>query len=1323
MKSVQKIYEMASHVLNAFYYNNDKTRQVDDISKLDQEDLLGKDFSNSSAIVEKKIMEKISEDITSSIGVSEIIEKTYENINGLVDATVFLIGVYNKKRNCLDIENSIEKGVKLPSVSIDLSDTTKPATVCFNKREIIVINDRERDYSKHMEQPPNAVIGKAPESIIYCPLVADNETIGVISVQSFNKNAYEEDDILIIKNISRHIAIALNLALSYREMGDHVKRQSWEIEQTYKNTRILNEIGQDISSSLSTKEIVQKAYKNINSLMDASVFAIALYNEENETLTFDGTMEKGRELPFYEQEIDEDIRLAAKCFLNKQEIILHEFDDQKKLLNKIVEPSAGEIPESVIYLPLAAKNKTIGVISVQSFKKNAYSRYHIDLLRNLAIPTAIALENAQLYEHLEEQVDNRTQELTQEHKRLEKAYESMRVLNEIGGVITSSLSIKDVIRSTYASINSLMDAAIFTIAIYNKEKNALTFELVMEKNEEYPGYVQSLDEENRLAVECFKSQEEFIIHELADQKKYVSKVVTPHVGEISESIIYLPLKSKDEIIGVLSVQSFKKSAYSVYHIELLRNLAVIIPVALENALLYKKMEDQVKERTLEIEESHKNTKELNEIGQEISSSLSVREIIQKIYPKVNKLMDASSMCIGIYNERKKVIEFNDGIENGDTLPGFTFGLEDDRPGIYSFNNKVEVIINDYTKEINKYREKAQSPPAGVETESLIYFPLISKGKAIGLFTIQSQKKHSYSKYQVDLMRNLSVFITAAVENTLLYESLEIKVNERTQELVKEKESAEFEREEAKYQRKRAEESEKFKEQFLASMSHEIRTPMNAILGMTNLLLDKNINEESKPYLESIQKSSENLLVIINEILDLSKIEAGKMKLENTDFSLNEMMSLIYETMGYKAREKNLEFKLDYDQAIPKLLIGDPTRIQQILINIIGNAVKFTEEGSIEVSVKKVGRLTGKTCPVRFEIKDTGIGMTKEQQKKVFQSFSQASDDTTRKYGGTGLGLTISSRLISLFNSEIKLKSAVGKGSTFCFTIKLPVSDKQEVVKVQNTVPAEYLDTLQGAKILIVEDNEYNQIVAKETLELKIKNVVIQQAYNGKQALAMIADQKSEDIPDLILMDVNMPIMDGLEATRKIRELEDERGKIPIVALTASVIKKDLKMCFQAGMNGFVPKPFKIVDLIEAIYRATQEEESARIIFEQEQKEDLRNTTHITSLDFLRDFTDGDEVRMIKYINMYLAMVKRDIPKLDKLLKNKQLPELKNLIHSMKPHLDFMGMSYGRSLAEKIESSITEKSDEKVIIKQVDELKTMLHRSIDELQEENILANP
>jgi signal transduction histidine kinase/CheY-like chemotaxis protein len=373
---------------------------------------------------------------------------------------------------------------------------------------------------------------------------------------------------------------------------------------------------------------------------------------------------------------------------------------------------------------------------------------------------------------------------------------------------------------------------------------------------------------------------------------------------------------------------------------------------------------------------------------------------------------------------------------------------------------------------------------------------------------------------------------------------------------------------------------KAKSDFLSNMSHEIRTPMNAILGLTELLLEENFTGGNLENLKSIKYSADNLLVIINDILDFSKIEAGKITFENINFDLRLRMAELKKTFDYRAKEKGLEFNVTVPENIPHYIKGDPYRLNQILFNLVGNAIKFTSKGFVEVKTSINESEESDKINLVFEIVDSGIGVPEHKQNKIFESFTQAYTDTTRKFGGTGLGLAITKNLTALQGGYINIKSKVGSGTTFTVEIPFEVGNADAIEKQDKTEKDLILD-LSEIKILLVEDNLMNQFVAKQFF--KKWNNEISIANNGLEAIEILV---KDDSFDLVLMDLQMPELSGFEATEVIRaeHTKVKNRNIPIIALSADAFQETRRKVLEAGMNDFVTKPFKPEELYHKIVK-------------------------------------------------------------------------------------------------------------------------------------------
>lgn len=379
-------------------------------------------------------------------------------------------------------------------------------------------------------------------------------------------------------------------------------------------------------------------------------------------------------------------------------------------------------------------------------------------------------------------------------------------------------------------------------------------------------------------------------------------------------------------------------------------------------------------------------------------------------------------------------------------------------------------------------------------------------------------------------------------------------------------------------RERAEAATRAKQQFLSVMSHEIRTPLNGILGTINLLVQEDPRPDQMEYLKTLEFSGNHLLSLINDILDFSKIEANRIQFEAVTLDIREVVENLLKIFSFKAQDKGITITSEIDPAIPQFVKGDPVRLNQILNNLVGNALKFTEKGGINVRVRLNGPITPDEVPLYFEVEDTGIGIPEDKTEIIFDMFSQADTNTTRRFGGTGLGLAITKKLVELQGGSIGVRSRLGEGSTFFFnlTFKNVAEGAGEIEK-----PADFLESLEGIRILLVEDNKINQMIAQKFLTRWGASIEI--AENGLQAVEKIQSKNF----DIVLMDLQMPELDGYQATQQIRKMEDDYfKKIPIIALTASTLAEVKESLEKFGLNDMITKPFIPGELNQKIYHYT-----------------------------------------------------------------------------------------------------------------------------------------
>jgi PAS domain S-box-containing protein len=468
--------------------------------------------------------------------------------------------------------------------------------------------------------------------------------------------------------------------------------------------------------------------------------------------------------------------------------------------------------------------------------------------------------------------------------------------------------------------------------------------------------------------------------------------------------------------------------------------------------------------------------------------------------------------------------------------------------------------------------------------------------------------------------------------------------------------------------------QKAKEQFLANISHEIRTPINGIAGMAGLLSQDPSPEDREMYLNAIKHSAENLKVIINDVLDLTAIEAGKLRFEKIAFNLKDLLPALISTFAYQAKEKKLSLDYSISEKLNRILLGDPVRLNQVLINLISNAVKFTHKGKINVKCS-VEKQQKDICWVRIEVTDTGVGIPFEKLNTIFESFSQADESVTRKYGGSGLGLTIVKQLVELQQGKITVRSEEHEGSTFIVLIPYTVGRTQNLTK--STSPVIKVmdeDLTKNLRVLLVEDNDINRLYAKSILKNWHCHTDI--AENGLVAIEKVKN----NYYDVVLMDVQMPVMDGYEATRAIRMMKSPFKDIAIVALTANATKNDVEKCLACGMNDHLSKPFTPDDLYRKIFEDLKIKPTKKPAHELK----ILNKKKVFDFTYLRTVSENNEEFLREMIQTFIQTIPPILSDMNVSVSEKNWDKLSKLAHQIKPSFVLMGMNDLRSKVLMIE---------------------------------------
>lgn len=580
-----------------------------------------------------------------------------------------------------------------------------------------------------------------------------------------------------------------------------------------------------------------------------------------------------------------------------------------------------------------------------------------------------------------------------------------------------------------------------------------------------------------------------------------------------------------------------------------------------------------------------------------------------------------------------------------------------------FLKKKTYTANELLNSTNEIEDKSTS---------YLAMPLNTSTGCYGVIVFVTE--NNFIDYQIQFIKrateSLAYTVSFILNNAKIKRLLDVSIEQQRLLIIKEEQLEEnlkqlqISREQAVKAKEKAEEALVVKTQFLSVMSHEIRTPMNAVIGITNLLLEGNPKPEQLETMNVLKFSANNLLHLINDILDFSKIDSGKIVLEKIEFSLFELLNNVKKSFEYKAKEKNIEINLIFENQIHDYLIGDPIRIAQILNNLVNNAVKFTEKGKVDIKVYQ--SIIEESTKVLFKVEDTGIGIESDKLDLIFENFTQASSDTTRKYGGTGLGLAITKKLVELMDSSISVASEFGKGSCFSFELALQISNNER--NVISVIQNENID-LSGKHILLVEDNETNVMVACRYL--KKWNATFDVAENG-----LLAVQKAkESYYDSILMDLQMPVMDGYDATKQIRTFNSE---IPIIAMTAEAIFDIKEVALEAGVNDFVAKPFDAQFLLNLLIKYTKKSNTDNrveiIPNEVVELPQEKVTKSIVSFAKYLELVEGDNDFLVQILSQTLSDYKQAIETLQKLYIENDTVSISRLAHKLKPSIQLLGIN-------------------------------------------------